>query len=327
MHMAQLQKDNIKVWGASVPAAGAISQVRGVGEALDPNWRHLNIELYFPYSFFPTSFFDLMPRSAIKKSDLFFNQFPPDILITCGRKAIAFSLAMKRCYQQLITIHIQNPIINPSRFDIVIAPAHDGLRGKNVIQTIGSVHNVNQESLGSFVNNKSSFLQPIDSEFVLILVGGANAHHPFVEKDIESLLEISKNLLSQGNHVVLLPSRRTPKKAVDRFVKFADGNDFVFCWDRTGESPYMECLARSSHILVTQDSVSMISEACSTGKPVMIVPLYKKRQSKRFNCFYKVLFEKDIARMWSGNVQDWSPFVLNEMDRVVREIRQFLINN
>ena len=59
----------------------------------------------------------------------------------------------------------------------------------------------------------------------------------------------------------------------------------------------------------------------------MIVPLYKTRQSKRFNCFYEMLFEKDIARMWSGKIQDWDPFVLNEMDRVVREIRQLLIKN
>ena len=39
-------------------------------------------------------------------------------------------------------------------------------------------------------------------------------------------------------------------------------------WDGSGTSPYLGMLALARHIVVTEDSVSMTSEAIATGKPV-----------------------------------------------------------
>ena len=42
-------------------------------------------------------------------------------------------------------------------------------------------------------------------------------------------------------------------------------------WDFTGENPYFGILALADMLVVTQDSVSMISEAAATAVPVTVV--------------------------------------------------------
>ena len=47
---------------------------------------------------------------------------------------------------------------------------------------------------------------------------------------------------------------------------------------RPAENPYFGLLALGRIIVVTSDSISMISEACFTGKPVYVYELPGRRQ-------------------------------------------------
>ena len=55
----------------------------------------------------------------------------PDLLIASGRNSIAASLYVRRASMTLgdkartLTVQIQNPVIDPSFFDLVITPRHD----------------------------------------------------------------------------------------------------------------------------------------------------------------------------------------------------------
>ena len=48
-------------------------------------------------------------------------------------------LAKKLLKNKFYNIHIQNPKIKPSHFDILITPKHDKLIAKNVFQTQGAL--------------------------------------------------------------------------------------------------------------------------------------------------------------------------------------------
>ena len=48
--------------------------------------------------------------------------------------------------------------------------------------------------------------------------------------------------------------------------------DKNFIWDGAGKNPYFAMLGWADAILVTADSVSMLSDACTTGKPVYLIP-------------------------------------------------------
>ena len=59
----------------------------------------------------------------------------PDLLITCGRRTAAISIAIRRASEgRCATVHIQDPQTRLSAFDLVVAMDHDAIAGPNVIK-------------------------------------------------------------------------------------------------------------------------------------------------------------------------------------------------
>ncbi len=92
-------------------------------------------------------------------------------------------------------------------------------------------------------------------------------------------------------------------------------------WDGSGENPYIGYLALADAIVVTCDSVNMISEACATGKPVYIAELAGAGSSKFLN-FQSMLSEAGMARPFTGRLENWQYEPLNETERVAAEVRR-----
>ena len=70
-------------------------------------------------------------------------------------------------------------------------------------------------------------------------------------------------------------------------------------WDGTGDNPYFAYLALADAVLVTADSVSMISEAAATGKPVHVLDL--DGGSAKFSRFHQLMQHAGITRPFAGN--------------------------
>src|SRR3546814_9290061 len=68
------------------------------------------------------------------------------------------------------------------------------------------------------------------------------------------------------------PSRRTGRRNEEILRRGRAGLPAEI-WDGDGENPYFGILALADHVVVTGDSVNMVSEAASTGKPVHVVHL------------------------------------------------------
>ena len=67
----------------------------------------------------------------------------PDILITCGRRSAAVSVAVRRAAGGgTFTVHVQDPRAPPRHFDLVVPPGHDELAGPNVLTTRAAPHRV-----------------------------------------------------------------------------------------------------------------------------------------------------------------------------------------
>ncbi|KAK1431834.1 hypothetical protein QVD17_08542 [Tagetes erecta] len=63
-------------------------------------------------------------------------------------------------------------------------------------------------------------------------------------------------------------------------------------------NPHMGHLAWANAFIVTADSVSMLSEACSTGKPIYVIGA--DRCKWKFDEFHKTLRERGIVRPFIG---------------------------
>ena len=93
----------------------------------------------------------------------------------------------------------------------------------------------------------------------------------------------------------------------------------AYIWDGKSENPYFGLLSLGEVIIVTSDSMSMMSEACSTGKPVYIyeMPSGSGRQKQ----FVESLIQKGCARPFSGRVEIWK----NEPLEETRKAADFVI--
>jgi mitochondrial fission protein ELM1 len=71
----------------------------------------------------------------------------------------------------------------------------------------------------------------------------------------------------------------------------------VFIWDRHSENPYLGILALADRLVVTSDSVSMISEALATGRPVDV---FGKPQNGRHAMFLQTLIDDGLIVPFDG---------------------------
>ena len=135
---------------------GMVSQVEGLAKALELDFIHEKIELNNFWNFLP-------PKVTPAKSFVFKNKLEEyfNIVISCGRKSVIPSIYLKeKLKNKIINIHIQDPKVSLKNFDLVIAPEHDGLIGKNVLTTKGAIHYITKAELVLSQNYLKSRINP-----------------------------------------------------------------------------------------------------------------------------------------------------------------------
>ena len=94
-------------------------------------------------------------------------------------------------------------------------------------------------------------------------------------------------------------------------------------WDGAGENPYYAYLALADAVLVTADSVSMISEAAATGKPVHILEL--DGGNAKFARFHRTMRNAGITRPFAGRIEDWTYPVPDDTARAGAAVRALVL--
>ena len=106
----------------------------------------------------------------------------------------------------------------------------------------------------------------------------------------------------QGAGLLVTPSRRT---GADNAAILADRLTGLPAriWDGTGENPYFGMLALADVLVVTADSVNMLSEAAATGKPVYVIGL--EGGNAKFARFHRTMAEAGVTRPFGGALERW----------------------
>ena len=95
---------------------GMISQVEGLAKALDIDFIHCEVETNNIWNIIPPRLSPIS-QSVYKKID----QTDFDLIISCGRKSVIPSIALKkRLGRQIFNIHIQDPKVSFQHFDLII---------------------------------------------------------------------------------------------------------------------------------------------------------------------------------------------------------------
>ena len=248
----------------------------------------------------------------------------PDLVIASGRKCAALALAIQRASRgRTFTVFVQNPRLGLARFDLVVAPRHDGIAGANIFTIRGALSRVDAAALNAAAAEFTPAFADLPRPLVACLIGGASRRHRFTPADGRALGEaLAKLSAATGGGLLITPSRRTPEPSFAALEVALDGAP-TYIWRGEGANPYFGFLAVADAVLVTGDSVSMVSDACSSGKPVHILPVAGRR-SARFSRFFAALEAEGAARPFTGSLESWDYDPLNDCALAAGEIRRRL---
>ena len=295
---------------------GMISQVEGLAKALDIDFTHHKVEL--------NKFWKLIPPKFTPVSNFTFNSITTndfDIIISCGRKSVIPSIYLKKNSKKKVhNIHIQDPKVSLNNFDFIIAPEHDGLTGENVILSKGSIHYLTKEEI---TNNHEYLSEKLnkEKEYLSLILGGPNKYYDYNEKNLIKIFDKIKSILESNNlQAIIIPSMRTPEKIIDFTQKYLGENNLVI--KDVDKKAYLSSLSLAKYIVVTCDSTSMISEAALTGKPIYIAEIPAKSNDYRFRKFRDLFHKLKIVKNLNEKVEIWNYEILDETNRIAKEIKK-----
>ncbi len=298
---------------------GMISQVEGLAKSLDLDFIHEKIEL--------NNFWEMIPPKITPIQNFVFknniqNNF--DIVISCGRKSVIPSIYLKQKFKnKIMNIHIQDPKVSLDNFDFIVAPEHDGLKGKNVLTTKGAIHYLRNSELNE---NENYLKSQINKEkLVTLIVGGPNKYYDYNDKTIDEIfLKIKDNFINKGYQLIFIPSMRTPQNVINKAANYFGQNQIII--NNVDKKAYLSSLKLADHIVVTCDSTSMISETAMTGKPIYVAQMPVIKNNKRFRKFFELFKSLNIIKDLENSVEEWNYEKLNETDKISSYIKEQLKN-
>lgn len=246
----------------------------------------------------------------------------PHLLIACGRKTVAYSAAIKRRSKgRCLVVQLQDPRLNPRYFDLVIPPKHDNLTGENVLPIQGSPNRITTEKLTSGIDQVGDLFDTLPRPLVAVLIGGSSRHLTLDREVMSDLVAKLARLEEEGCGLMITTSRRTGK-AEENLLRAGLQGPNIHIWNGAEPNPYFAMLGLADHILVTEESTNMVTEAAATGKPVHVIAL--KGRSPKFDRFHAEMKSAGITRAFDGTLDSWTYEPLNETGRAATVVADHL---
>lgn len=204
----------------------------------------------------------------------------PDVTIGIGRRSVAVARWLKRrSGGRTRIIRLGNPRARPEEFDLVITtPQYPVPAADNAVVLPLAMNRFRKAPRPT--SEEQAWLDALPRPHLLLSLGGTA---PMWRLDMDALRTAASSLLDRatraGGTLIVVGSPRTPAEATQavREIVGADARAaFV-----EGAARYPVLLADADEQFVTADSVSMISEAIMSGKPVGLVPIEQDERGRR----------------------------------------------
>lgn len=311
-------------WLLSDGKAGDRVQLEGVAAALGVAAEPRIVRPRAPWSW-------LMPHGPIDPGEAESKQNSPirppfpDIVLATGRRTVPYVRRLKAISgDRPFTVFLKDPHTGRDTADLIWVPAHDRLRGNNVVVTVTSPHKVSKAVLEKAAEGPPP--PPFDAlaaPRIAVLVGGDSRHFRFTAKDIALFSGYLRQVIDQGAAPMVTFSRRTENS--DPCLKTAiaealGGRGAV--WSGTGENPYPAMLAHADAIVVTADSVNMVGEAVATGRPVLVFEPSPRGfgRNRKIHSFLKALEDKDAIAPFTGRLETFTYDPIDSTPVIARAI-------
>lgn len=280
-------------WLITDGKAGDLAPCRGLAEALGVAADERVVAPRPPFSW-------LAPRGPADPRERALTPPWPDLALATGRRAVPALRAVKRrSGQRTFTVFLRDPRLGARAADLIWVPAHDSLRGPNVIVTDLGPHPVSPARLAAARNNPDPRLAGLPAPRAAVLVGGDSRHGRFSETDARALLAGLERLAGEAS-LMITASRRTPGRLRAALADLARRRGGAF-WDGSGQNPYLAMLALADTIVATADSANMVTEACAAGVPVLLFE--PQNVYARHRALFEALKRHGTVHVFDGRVE------------------------
>jgi mitochondrial fission protein ELM1 len=260
-----------RVWLLMGHRAGDNTQVLALGEAV--GWPFaIKRFVYKPYErILNLPFMATLSGVAKDRSSVLLPPWP-DLVITAGRRNEPIARWIKRqAGGRTRLVHVGRPWASLDRWDLVVTtPQYRLPQGPTVLHNEAPLHRVTAERLAKAALDWEPRVAHLPRPYVTVLAGGPSGPYPFDPPSGARLARQASEMAARlGGSLLVTTSARTPAATIDALSRGIRVPSMLYRWRRDdAENPFFGFLGLADALIVTADSVSMMTEACATGKPV-----------------------------------------------------------
>lgn len=254
----------------------------------------------------------------------------PDVVVAAGRRTAPVARWIKKqTGGRTYLCHVMWPGgAGSGDFDLIAVPTHDELLGThtNVLRVTGAPHRVTDARLALEGMKWKPRFKDLGKPRIAVVVGGSTKNRTFTAAMARDLGEkVAALVQATGGALMVTTSRRTGAEAEEALLSALPEPDILYRWgDDGGDNPYFGMLACADAVVVTGDSVSMVSEACASQAPVYIFAPDALISPKHAR-LHVHLYALGLAEPLTGQFRPWTHPPLNAATDVAKAVRQALV--
>jgi mitochondrial fission protein ELM1 len=300
-----------RVWVLADPRAGTAAQALGIADRLGEPFRTLDLA-WGPVARLPLPFATLAGLRSQARAGL----VPPwpRLAISAGRRSGPVALWLRR--RGVRIVHAMRAA-GAGRFDLNVVGRHDDpAPAPNLLTILGAAHRLSPDRLAE-ARTTFAELAALPSPRVALLVGGPVRAEGMAP---DAAAALGARVAGFAGSVLASASRRTGAPATEALAAALSSVPHrLHRWGAAGPNPFLGFLAWADAVVVTGDSVSMISEALVTAAPVFIAPI--GGEGRRHLALHRSLHDAGQARPLDAAPAPFTRAPLDEVGRIVAEIR------
>ncbi|MBF0331106.1 MAG: mitochondrial fission ELM1 family protein [Candidatus Omnitrophica bacterium] len=214
-----------------------------------------------------------------------------DVVISCGARNTAVNYCLGKGLRARSIAVLPNRILSPGSFDLVVMPQHDlGGKGpaKNAVVTQAALNLMDKEYLED--NVKLLFLKYQHLKHnvrfkMAVMIGGDTKDLLMSRQDMKVVLHQIRSAAEElGIDLLITTSRRTPPAVEQLVIQTFDDHPRTALLLIANKTNVPEAvggmLGLADMVLVSGESISMVSEAASSGKRTIVFPIGSEKNNK-----------------------------------------------
>lgn len=263
-----------QIWALLSHRSGETQQILGLAEALqrECGWSLRVLRPDWTPAANPVALARRVSLAGLGAEDRrAFGARSPDLIISAGlRNEPIVRWLARRSRGRTSTVMLGRTWAPPRDFDLVITTPQYRLRpAPTVLENPGTLHRITPARLAAARDDHANTFAALPGPRIGLLVGGDSGPYRLGPVAARRLAQRARALAGEGT-VLATTSSRTPSAASDSLAAHLGPDDQLWRWAPDAPNPYFGILAWADALLVTGDSIAMVSEAIATGRPVRI---------------------------------------------------------